>query len=291
MTQQNMVVDEFDLSDAPEMPSGIFTNYGKLTLSQKWYLWKDGVKGEVTREEFRAAPSMVNGKNAKQLDMVFAVDLQEFKPSLSFTYERAVQVDGLDWQKIVAPSIEAVYGKGSMVKGDTQKGIADTRNATLAKLNGKYVAYQDVLQTATKKKPDPKYNCFKLVKVYDTREACYADFVAAGGNRTSSENGAESGGFDDTVTKQNPDVPTGFDSESWLAVKPDVQTAVMNAETPLIEALNAKNTKLPKPMQKKTLDAAMPGIHAQAIVAAATKLSEEWGLTVTPDHIAKLLGA
>ena len=289
MTQQNMQVDEFDLSDAPEMPSGVFTNYGKLTLSQKWHVWKDKVKSEVTREQFKAADAKVNGKNAKQLDMVFAVDLQEFKPSLSFTYARDVQVDGIDWQKIVAPSIEAVFGKGSMVKGDTAKGIADTRNATISKLNGKYVAYQDVLQTPTKNKPDPKYNCFKLVKVYETREACYADFVASGGNRTASDNGADAGGFGNEVS--SPDVPTGFDVESWAAVKSDVQAKVAECETPLIEALNAENAKLPKPVQKKALETGMPMVRELAIAEAATALSKEWDLHVSPQHITKLLGA
>lgn len=290
MTQQTMQVEEFDLTDAPEMPSGIFTNYGKLTLAQKWFLWKDGVKGEVTRDEFKAADAKVNGKNAKQIDMVFAVDLQEFKPSLSFTYERNVQVDGLDWQKIVAPSIEAVFGKGSFVKGDTTKSVPDTRNATLAKLQGKYVSYQDVLQTPTKKKPDPKYNCFKLVKVYETRETCYADFVASGGNKTASDNGTDTG-MGMSETPQDPNVPTGFDAETWTGVKSDVQTEVAKQETPLIAAFNAKHAKLPKPAFKKALDAEMPNIRAQAMVNAAASLSTQWEMVISAGHVKQLLEA
>ena len=284
MTQQTMQVEEFDLTDAPEMPSGIFTNYGKLTLTQKWVAWKEGKTVEVSRDEYKAiAAKDGEGKGAKQIDMEFAVDLQEFKPSLSFTYARKVTVESLDWNKIIVPSVAAVFGKDSMSK--------ENRNATLAKLQGKYVSYQDVLQTPTKKKPDPKYNCFKLVKVYESREACYVDFVASGGNKIASDNGT-GGGFDESVsTPQDPNLPTGFDAETWAGVKGDVQTEVTKQETPLLAAFNAKHAKLPKPAFKKALDAEMPSIRAQAMVNAAASLSTQWEMVISAGHVKQLLEA
>lgn len=292
MTQANMQVDEFDLSDAPEMPSGVFTNYGKLTLAQKYMKWENGGTVEVTKDVFKSLPAKVDSKGAKQIDMVFTVDIQEFKPSLSFTFERKVTVDGLDWNKIVAPSIEAVMGKGSMVKGDTSKNVADTRNTTLAKLNGKYVAYQGVPQTPTKKNPDPKYNTFKLIKVYDSREACYADFVAAGGTK-SSDNG-QSEGFDSTTSvAQNPLIPVAFENsmEAWSTMKGEIQTAVASAETPLIEALNKKHAKAPAPTRKGKIEAEMPSVRAQALAEVAKAKSEEWGSPVTVEQLAALIVA
>lgn len=284
MTQANMQVSEFDLDDAPEAPSGIFTNYGKLTISQKWMKWENNGTVEVSREEYKALPAKNGEKNAKQIDMVFHVDVQEFKTSLSFTYERKVTVEGIDWNRITAKSIEEVMGKGSMSK--------DNRNATLSKLNGKYVAYQDVLQTATKTKPDPKYNTFKLVKVYDSREACYADFVATGGTK-SSGNG-ESGGFDSTTSvAQNPLIPIAFENsmEAWSTMKGEIQTAVASAETPLIEALNKKHVKTATPLRKGKIEAEMPSVRAQALAEVAKAKSEEWGSPVTVEQLAALIVA
>lgn len=222
---QNQIDTQFDLSDAPDT-STPFTNVGKLTLKQVYKLWENKVAKEVTREVFKAAKdkqldSEGKERNAKQIDMQFAVDLQEFSPNLQFTYERNVTVDGADWRVIVAPAIEEVMGKGSMVKGDTSKNVADTRNATLAKLNGKYIAYQDVPQVPRRNAaPGAKqYNTIRITQVFESREAAYAAHVAM---RGASANGAGPAATSEWT-------PTDYSDDTWASVKPDLVKAVGDA--------------------------------------------------------------
>lgn len=250
-------VEQFDLSDAPDI-STPFTNIGKLTLKQVWKLWKDGTTQEVTREQYKAAADkQTDGKGAKQVEMHFAVDIQEFVPSLQFTYERNVTVDGADWKRIVAPAIEAVMGKGSMVKGDTAKNVVDTRNATLAKLNGKYIAFQDVPQVPRKNAaPDAKqYNTISITALFDSREKAYAAHVALRG-ASASANG--------TQPALDANVPPDFAPADWYGLKGELQEAVSKA---LAEA-----QKKPKPIREKAM--------GEAKQAVLEKHASDWSATL-----------
>jgi len=243
MTQQNMQVDEFDLSDAPEMPTGVFTNYGKLSLTIKYGVWNKGALEEASRDDFKKSPAKVDGKNAKQIDMVFGINIQEFKPSLSFTYERKVTVEGLDWSK-------------------------DNRNATLAKINGKYVAYQDVPQIPTKNKPErSNYNTFKLVKVFESREACHAEFVAANGTATS--------GSAPAPEANDPNVPSAYSREDWNSLK---DAMVGEVDKAIADALAATKSKAPPVVSKA---------RADAKTATLKKLAEEY--EATPEQVLHLI--
>lgn len=250
-------VEQFDLSDAPDI-TPVYTNIGKLTLKQVYKLWVNGATQEVTREVFKAAADkQADGKGAKQVDMKFAVDLQEFAPNLQFTYDRDITVDGADWKKIVAPAIEEVMGKGSMVKGDTGKSIADTRNATLAKLNGKYVAFQDVPQVPRRNAaPGAKvYNTFKLTQVFESREKAYAAHVALRG-ASASANGAQ--------PTLDANVPPDFAPADWYGLKGELQEAVAKA---LAEA-----QKKPKPIREKAM--------GEAKQAVLEKHASDWSATL-----------
>ncbi len=245
MTQEN-----FDLLDSvPEVRTG-FNQYGKLTISTKLMLWRDKKLEEATRADFMAAD-----KGQRAIDMRFVVDIQEFKPSLGFAYDRKVRVGGLDWQKTLVPSIEAILGKGTMA--------ADKQNATMASLNGKYVAVIDVDEQPTKKqKEDPNakvYKTIKFVRVYADRGECLHD-ASEGFAGASSANGSAQ-----ATEASDPNVPADYSRADWLSMKSDVVDAVNAA----IAKAEKEATGKPKPIVTKAVEAA----KAQAIAAKATELA------------------
>ena len=197
-------VDDFDVAGQAEEEAAAASgrsNYGKLTLRARFLAWADGHPTEVD-----AATYNTLGPRQRSLEYVFAVDVQEFKPDLSFTYERKVGVGSLDWNKILKPSIESVFGAGSTEK--------DSLPATLRKLHGAYVCVDDVPQTPTRNRPDrSKYNTVKLVTVFETREACHAAWVEKYGAASSNGNGHASA---------IADVPPGYTNDTWAKQKDDL---------------------------------------------------------------------
>lgn len=267
---QDQVQNQFDLSDAPDT-STPFTNIGKLTLRQVYKLWENKVSREVTREEYKAAKDVQDdGKNAKQIDMKFSVDIQEFVPALQFTYERDVTVDSADWRVIVASAIEEVMGKGSMVKGDTKKNVKDTRNDTLAKLNGKYIAYQDVPQVPRRNAaPGAKvYNTIRLTQVFESREQAHTAHVALRGAGNVNGTGP---------VASDPNIPPDYDAETWASVRGEAIDAVNAAIT---AATNAHKTR---PVKLK--EAAIARAKSDAIEKFASEYS------ATPEQVEKLLNS
>lgn len=211
MTQQKMYTDDWDAMDEVPETSGGFKNIGKLTLSTRFFVWKDGKTEEASRDEWVRLPARVDGKTAKGMDVTFVVDVQEFNPNLGFAYERRVTIGSIDWNKIVAPSIEAVMGKGAMSDAN--------RGATMRSLNGKYVMVEDVPQIDTKNNTNrSKYNTVKFHKVYASREAAHAEFTALRG---------ASGNANGVATNAN--VPADYTAETWASVKPDLVDAVSKA--------------------------------------------------------------
>lgn len=211
MTQDTSNLD-LDLLPDVQDTGGAFKQYGKLTLSTKPFAWRNGKTEEVSAADWKRLPQVVDNKTAKGVDMIFHVDIQEFKPQLTFAYERKVTVGGADWNKIVAPSIEKITGADSMNKTN--------RNATLAALAGKYVAVMDVPQVPRKNTaPDAKvYNTVSFVKIYDSRDACLHD-VSEGFAGTAANGNAQSEPAD-------PNVPADYSAADWASMKGDIVSAV-----------------------------------------------------------------
>lgn len=196
----DQVLDDFAMAGQAEEEAAAATgkfNFGKLTLKARFLAWAEGQPTEVTAAVYGSL-----GPRQRSLEYVFQVDVQEFKPDLNFTYERKVGVGSLDWNKILKPSLEAVFGAGSTEK--------DHLATTLRKLHGAYVCVEDVPQTPTRNKPDrSKYNTIKLVTLYETREACFAAWREKYGSAQAS--GAPIA-----------DVPPGYTGDTWAKQKDDI---------------------------------------------------------------------
>ena len=192
--------DEFDFAGQAEeeaqAASGKF-NYGKLKITPRFVAWKDKQPTEIDAATYATLPA-----RERSLEYVFGVDVQEFKPTLTFIYERRVGVGSVDWTKILKPSIEALCGKGSTDK--------ELLAATLRSLNGRYVCAEDVPQTPTTKNPDrAKYKTVKLTALYDSREACHAAW--------QEKYGADGDGA------ATADIPAGYTAETWAKQADDLK--------------------------------------------------------------------
>lgn len=251
--------DNLDLMGEVPESSGGFKSIGQLTISTRLFVWKkitqpDGsiktLSEEASVDEWKRTPKVVDGKGAKGMDIIFHVNVQELRTSLQYPYERKVTLNSMDWDKLVAPSIEKVMGAGSMKD--------DKRSETLRNLNGKYVMVQDVPQIPRKNAvADAKqYNTVSLLKVYGSREEAYAESKAMGGGESANGNGAAA---------SNPNVPTDYTAETWAMCKDDLVKAVSDAVNSV------------KPAPKK----------AEAKVAAVAKFALEYGATV--DQVMHLL--
>ena len=181
--------------------------FGKIGIEPRFMQWL--VDGDTrTPEDVDGDTFRHLNKRDRSLELNFNVDIQEFKPELEFTYEnRRVMVGSTDWWKILKPSIEAVCGKGSASEANLGKTMTDLR--------GKYVEVADVLQSPTKRNPDPEYKTIKLIAVFDSREECYAASVERYG-----------GGDGGELPAETDDFPEGWDAESWAQVEEEVYTAI-----------------------------------------------------------------
>lgn len=189
--------DEFDFAGPAEeeaQVAGGKYNYGKLKIVPRFLIWKDRQPTEID-----AATYATLDARSRSLEYVFSVDVQEFNADLTFTYDRKVQVGGLDWVKTLKPSIEALQGAGATDK--------DHLATTLRALNGRYICAEDVPQVPTKTKPDrAKYSTIKLTAVYETREACHAAWQKKYGAAPAAG-----------------DVPGGYTPETWAKQADDLK--------------------------------------------------------------------
>lgn len=179
-------------------------SFGKCTISSRFLHWVDGSPNEVTAKEFAALP-----ENERKQEAVIEVDIQEFNPALQFTYSRKVQVGGLDWNKILRPSLfKALNIKATEDKAERGKQMA----GAMRKLNGAYICVEDVLQTPTKKKPDPQYNTAKIITVFASRVECYEQWKSTYGGRANGTGEVANSGR--SFTKGIPDdYPTSAEWE------------------------------------------------------------------------------
>lgn len=164
-------------------PDAVFTNYGKFAWKVNRYIvWADGKPNEVSAAEYGKAPARikVGEKNltAKNIELLLTADIQEFKPTLSFTYERKINIGDQDWNATFKPSLEKALNvkiaKG--VPAEKEISVAEA----LARVLGQYVAYKDVPQK--KVATDGKtYKTMQIVRVFGSRAACVAA-MGEGGN-------------------------------------------------------------------------------------------------------------
>lgn len=171
---------------------------GKISFTPRFLQWENQVPTEITQAQYEKLDPKMQG-----LELVIAVDIKEFSPTLEWTYERRVGIGGPDWNKIFMPSIETVLGKGTMSDG--------TYASTLSGLDGQYVEIHDVPQI---KKPE--YNTAKLTRVFTSREEAKKAhdeiFGAAGAQGASSV--AASG-----------DVPPDWDAKTWSDMIPAIKAS------------------------------------------------------------------
>lgn len=243
--------DEFDLvataEEEAQQSTGAKQNFGKLTIKPRYVQWVDKKPVEVNAAVYGAL-----GVKERTLEYAFAVDIQEFNPNLKFTYERKVQIGGLDWNKILKPSLAKLAGESAVTKEELPN--------TLRQLNGRYVAVEDVPQVATTKNPDrAKYNTVALLKVFKTREECYADYVAVFGKETASGGSAA----------PKARVPIGYSLESWLKIKPEIEAlhAKYRGQFPPVVALKKTGDEYGATADEV---AELLGVNAAAPSGAAT---------------------
>lgn len=216
-------------------------NYGKLNLTPRFIRWdtvEQEVEGKIVKKR---VPVEVDYEESKTLEgrqrsqeIIFAIDIREFNASLEFDYERRVQIGGADWRKTLRPSLEELFGAG-----------ADIPNV-LRGLNGKYVLVEDVPQQPRRGQTaeDVQYNTIKFLKVYESREQCYKEYVERFGQPAEG-----------TAPVPTEDVPgwcqeladKGWTVQTWHDYLPEIKQAVdaEDGPPPVKHAAVAKKYDIP----------------------------------------------
>lgn len=221
-------MDEFDLAPQAEeeaIPAGLKLNFGRLTIKPRFLHWVDRQPQEVNAQTYQALQP-----KERSLEYVFAIDIQEFNPALKFTYERKVQVGGLDWNKVLKASLTKLLG-------DTHTTKKELPN-TLRQLNGRYVCAEDVPQTPTSKNPDrSKYNTISILKVFESREKCYAEYA-----EIYKKDGPDSGSAPGAPAAKGPSIPIGYNADTWLKLKPELNALFLKYAAQMPAKVAARKT-------------------------------------------------
>lgn len=198
------------LDDLPQVEKEAITGsqFGKLSMHPRYVMWEKKVPTEITREQWEK----LSGR-ARSQEAVFTIDVQEFNPTLDFIYERKMQVGGRDWRVTFRPSVEEVMGADSM--------SAENMATTLRKLVDAYVEVHDVPQQPKKSKsPSEKvFNTIKLVRVFESREKCYAAYVERFGDQSGAGVGTDAPGWDETLRT------LGWTPAAWAGQRGAMQKA------------------------------------------------------------------
>lgn len=200
---QNFWGNVDEAADAADTPLPRY-QYGQLTIGPGQYThWVNKQPIDVTAEEFSKLPA-----KERALKILFSINVQEMNPELDWSYERMLRPGESDWHKILKPSIVALMGKDSMSKGNYSK--------TLQELSGKYVEAMDVTQTK-----NPEYNTIQLVRIFDSKEACFAAYKERFGDSVSASSALPS----------RLSTPEGWETGAWLTVVVDVEAALTAGQT------------------------------------------------------------
>lgn len=159
-------------------------NFGKCTVEARYIQWVDHAPVDIDVATYAKLD-----ERETSIELTFSVDIQEFNSGLEWTYSRKVTVGSSDWWKIVKPSLDETVGKGDM-------------GEQLKKVHSAYVCVEDVLQTPTKKTPNPTMKMVKFAVVYPNREACHAAYVELFGDKANEP-------------QTNLDVPPGDWGQDW----------------------------------------------------------------------------
>lgn len=228
MVEENFMVQDFDLleelykeADALLEQATRSANIGKFSSYTTCHVWYKGAGSQQVEPAEYQKFIPVRNEKGKFLYLHICIDLQEFDPNNTYTYDKWIMVKGgdnyvdvngdgnkdkfqSDWFATWLPSVKDVFGNKYT-----------TMVAALKDLNGKYVKILNVKQQPTAKNPVPAENHTtpKLVKVYESREAAYQDWQVMTGNSGQS-------------------VPTSssqYDSQLVDGVKTFVEQGVNNA--------------------------------------------------------------
>lgn len=180
-----------------DRPTGS-VNYGRLSLTSRYIIWKDNARVELTEAEFDAAPP-----GDRRIEITVALDTQAINPG-GFTYfAKRIDAWQQDFNKIWLPSLKAVFG---------DKAVEDDIEGVMARLPGMWVAIEDVPQIPKRgESPEQvKYRTPKLVAVYQSQEECLAAYVAQYG-QPQARDGAGAVATDPVAAM----CPAGYNAEEW----------------------------------------------------------------------------
>lgn len=188
--------DDIMMAEKAAKEGLVRSQFGKLSGSIRFiYFPENGGVENINAKEYRERMADPSTRRSTAMELSFSVDIQEFSKRArdqGWEYNRRVRVGSADWRKTLVPSIENIYGKGSM--------DADRRGDTLSKMFGSYVRVEDVPQQPLKNDKHINeatglpYNTIRIAEVFDSAESCYDAYVAQFG--TESEQVATLAGED-----------------------------------------------------------------------------------------------
>lgn len=206
---------------------------GRLTLSLKYLQWVNSHPVEVGKDEFRKLES------DKSMEATFAIDIQELRPNLDFTWSRRLMLFSKNWYDHWQSSVMEYYEiepDASLKTKERQAALnKDVARKTFA-LNGKYVTIAD-LDESKPKDPDRPFSVPSLVKVHESQAACFDEYEKRFGTRPVGDAAS--------VVKEAPD---GFDSyEEFESIVKDLRDSGManreiakEIDVKIIEVVNVK---------------------------------------------------
>ena len=177
---ENNIGDDVGAAEKAAAAGLTKSNFGKLAVTNIRYSKFEEIGGawtatDIDRAEYATRMADAKDRRGTMMEFTFEVNLAEFNPNLDFNYTRRVRVGSPDWRKNFVPSVEAVYGKGTM--------NADKRGATLKSLVGSYVEVHDVPQQPTKNDKHinaatgEPYRTIAIARVFETKADCLAAYV------------------------------------------------------------------------------------------------------------------
>ena len=163
-------------------------------LSERKIAGQLGVSRSRVHDALQKIKQAEQTKDLVPADTIRSIIREELERARDEGWEhnRRVRVGSADWRKTLVPSVEAIYGKGSM--------DADKRGDTLNKLFSSYGRTEDVPQQPQKNDKHINqatglpYNTIRIAEVFDSAESCYDARVAlfgAEGERVATLSGED----------------------------------------------------------------------------------------------------
>lgn len=205
--------------------------FGKLELTHAYIHWVNKERIETNAEEYNML-----SHGDKSIELLFAVDIEELKPDIGFTYDRRLMIGSPDWYKILLPSLKNLLGKDAVGKGNYGN--------ALRQVSGKYVHVKDVPQ-AKESKDGKIYKTIKFEQLFNNKDECVAAANAlfgddAGVTTTPATTPAT------PTTATTPTKPEGYQQDVWdVLVEEELKPALLSGST---VAQLADDYKVPVPL-------------------------------------------